>query len=82
MSESKFVNKNIVLKNIDDNFAYSRLEHYKIIIMNINGFVNASQLCIICMAFIIRITKNIYIYLMSMVTWEKSKKIVENIIFM
>ena len=48
MSESQFVKKNIVLKNINDNFAYSRLGNYKIIIMKNNDFINASQLCIIC----------------------------------
>ena len=40
--------RNIIFKNIDENFAYGMLGDFKVIVMRQNGFINASKLCEMC----------------------------------
>lgn len=46
--------RNIIYKNIDDNFAYGKLGDFEVILMRSNGYCNASKLC----ALINKLNKN------------------------
>lgn len=37
--------RNVIFKNIDDNYAYGKLDKIKIVLMRKNGYVNATKLC-------------------------------------